>query len=137
MWWRRDCTRFSKRKELYPKKGDFYRISGLYLADLSLKENENIFIGGQLSGVEGYVESAATGLYIAYAIYAKLKGIQFNFPKNTMLYSLIHYIINANPKDFAPMNANFGIMYGVTKNNRLEVATNSLKSIKIFVEDYE
>lgn len=30
MWWRRDCTRFSKRKELYPKKGDFYRISGLY-----------------------------------------------------------------------------------------------------------
>jgi folate-dependent tRNA-U54 methylase TrmFO/GidA len=54
-----------------------------------------------------------------------------------MLYSLINYIINANPKDFAPMNANFGIMYGVTKNNRLEVATNSLNCIKMFVRDYE
>ena len=118
-------------------RNTYVNAPSLLKADLSLKENENIFIGGQLSGVEGYVESAATGLYIAYAIYAKLKGIQFTFPKNTMLYSLIHYIINANPKDFAPMNANFGIMYGVTKNNRLEVATNSLKSIKIFVEDYE
>lgn len=118
-------------------RNTYVNAPSLLKADLSLKENENIFIGGQLSGVEGYVESAATGLYIAYAIYAKLKGIKFNFPKNTMLYSLIHYIINANPKDFAPMNANFGIMYGVTKNNRLEVATNSLKSIKIFVEDYE
>ena len=118
-------------------RNTYVNTPSLLKADLSLKENENIFIGGQLSGVEGYVESAATGLYIAYAIYAKLKGIEFNFPKNTMLYSLIHYIINANPKDFAPMNANFGIMYGVTKNNRLEVATNSLKSIKIFVEDYE
>lgn len=118
-------------------RNTYVNAPSLLKADLSLKENENIFIGGQLSGVEGYVESAATGLYIAYAIYAKLKGIEFNFPKNTMLYSLIHYIINANPKDFAPMNANFGIMYGVTKNNRSEVATNSLKSIKIFVEDYE
>jgi methylenetetrahydrofolate--tRNA-(uracil-5-)-methyltransferase len=102
-----------------------------------LRTNKNIFFAGQMTGVEGYVESAATGLYIAYVIYAKLKGIEFNFPKNTMLYSLINYIINANPKDFAPMNANFGIMYGVTKNNRLEVATNSLNCIKMFVRDYE
>ena len=102
-----------------------------------MRTNDNIYIGGQLSGVEGYVESAATGLYIAYAIYAKLKGIEFNFPKNTMLYSLLHYIINADPKDFAPMNANFGIMYGVTKNNRIQVAEKSLESIKIFVRDYE
>ena len=109
----------------------------LLKADLSLRTNDNIYIGGQLSGVEGYVESAATGLYIAYAIYAKLKGIEFNFPKNTMLYSLLHYIINADPKDFAPMNANFGIMYGVTKNNRIQVAEKSLESIKIFVRDYE
>ena len=35
------------------------------------------------------------------------------------------------------MNANFGIMYGVTKNNRLQVAEKSLESIKIFVRDYE
>ena len=109
----------------------------LLKTDLSLKDNENIYIGGQLSGVEGYVESAATGLYIAYSIYAKLKNIEFNFPKNTMLYSLIHYIINANPKDFSPMNANFGIMYGVTKNNRLQVAESSITSIKTFVKDYE
>lgn len=118
-------------------RNTYVNAPSLLKADLSLKENENIFIGGQLSGVEGYVESAATGLYIGYAIYAKLKGIEFNFPKNTMLYSLLHYIINANPKDFAPMNSNYGIMYGVTKNNRLEVAENSLKSIKIFVKDYE
>jgi methylenetetrahydrofolate--tRNA-(uracil-5-)-methyltransferase len=106
-------------------------------SDLSLKSNENIYIGGQLSGVEGYVESAATGLYIAYAIYSRLKNMEFKFPRNTMLFSLINYIINANPNDFSPMNSNYGIMYGVTKNNRLEVAENSIKSIKIFIKDYE
>ena len=118
-------------------RNTYINAPSLLKHDLSLKNNENIYIGGQLCGVEGYVESAATGLYIGYVIYSKLKNIEFNFPKNTMLFSLINYIINANPKDFSPMNSNYGIMYGVTKNNRLEVAENSLKSIKIFMKDYE
>ena len=118
-------------------RNTYINAPSLLKRDLSLKNNENIYIGGQLCGVEGYVESAATGLYIGYVIYSKLKNIEFNFPKNTMLFSLINYIINANPKDFSPMNSNYGIMYGVTKNNRLEVAENSLKSIKIFMKDYE
>lgn len=100
--------------------------------DLSLKTNNDIYIAGQLSGVEGYVESAATGLYAAICLYNKLENNKLEFPKNTMLYSLINYIINANPKYFSPMNANYGIVYGVNKNNRLEFGNNSIKSINEF-----
>lgn len=105
--------------------------------DLSLKNNTQIFIAGQLCGVEGYVESAAMGLYAAIVLFLKLSNIDVDFPKNTMLYSLINYIINANPTFFSPMNANYGIMYGVTKNNRLEIAEKSIKSIIEFKNKYE
>lgn len=98
--------------------------------DLSLKINSNIYIAGQLSGVEGYVESAATGLYAAMELYKKLEEKSLDFPKDTMLYGLINYITNANPKDFSPMNANYGIIYGITKTNRLEFADKSITKLK-------
>ncbi|OQC11212.1 MAG: Methylenetetrahydrofolate--tRNA-(uracil-5-)-methyltransferase TrmFO [Tenericutes bacterium ADurb.Bin087] len=94
--------------------------------DKSLKVNHNLYIAGQLSGVEGYVESAASGLYVALNIYAKIKGVELDYPQETMLGSLMHYISSANPENFAPMNANFGIIRGATKQNRLEIAEKSL-----------
>lgn len=103
--------------------------------DLSVKNNDEVYITGQLCGVEGYVESAATGLYAAIAIDKKIKNENFEFPKNTMLFSLVNYICNASVEDFSPMNSNFGIIYGVTKNNREEFALNSLKEMEAFVKE--
>lgn len=98
--------------------------------NLSLKQDSRIFIAGQLSGVEGYVESAATGLLAAIyvSLLANDKKIKY-IPKETILGALVFYITHAEVKHFSPMNANFGIMNGVTKN-REEVAFRSLNVLK-------
>lgn len=102
--------------------------------DMSLKHNSNIYIAGQLSGVEGYVESAASGLYVALQILLKSKGQQNRYPQATMLGSLMHYIVHANPANFAPMNANFGIFPGATKHNREAIAQSALMLTAAFKE---
>ena len=77
--------------------------------DFSMKNNKNIYFAGQISGVEGYVESAASGLMVALNIICRLKGKSIVFPEETMFGALSKYISTPN-KDFQPMNANFGII---------------------------
>lgn len=103
--------------------------------DLSIKGHENIYIAGQLSGVEGYVESAATGLLAAIYLKQKIeKKPQEVAPIETMLGSLTYYITHANEKNFTPMNANFGILFGANKHNHEEIANKALEKIKEFYE---
>lgn len=74
------------------------------------KEREDLFFAGQMTGVEGYVESAASGLVagINAAHYVLGKEL-IVFPQETAIGSMAHYITSANPKHFQPMNANFGL----------------------------
>lgn len=116
-------------------RNSYINAPALLNIDLSLNTNENIVFAGQLCGVEGYVESAASGLYAAIELYLKLENRSLEFPKNTMLYSLISYITNKENKKFSPMNANYGIMYGVNKKNKIEKGEESLNSIKNFVQN--
>lgn len=108
--------------------------------NFALKENKNIYFAGQISGVEGYVESAASGLIVAISIIENMKGKNIEFPDNTMLGSLAKYVSTEN-KNFQPMNANFGILkpldekikdkkerYKMMANRSLEEITN-LKNI--------
>ena len=98
--------------------------------DLSLKKSKNIFIAGQLSGVEGYVESAATGIYAAINVYLKLKEKDVEtLSSRTMLGALLNYLIMCSPSTFSPMNANFGIIQVENKRDKLEVAKNSIELI--------
>lgn len=99
--------------------------------NMSMKCDENIFITGQLSGVEGYVESSAMGILVAVFVDMILQGKNVIVPPNeTVLGSLYNYVVHANPKDFSPMNANFGIMNNATKHNREETIEKSLNAIK-------
>ena len=76
----------------------------------NFKKNRNIFFAGQITGVEGYVESIASGLVAGLNAIAKLKEReQIKFPTLTMIGSLSKYIATEN-KNFQPMNANFGIL---------------------------
>ena len=80
--------------------------------DFRMKQRKDVYFAGQISGVEGYVESAASGLMVAYNIIQTLrnkKDEQALFDEVTMLGALSKYISTEN-KDFAPMNANFGIV---------------------------
>ncbi len=78
---------------------------------LQMKNAPNVFIGGQLCGVEGYVESIASGLLCAMNILRKIKGENLlKLPKSTCLGGLIDYITNYEGNNLQPMNANFGII---------------------------
>lgn len=105
--------------------------------DLSLKNDPNIFIAGQLSGVEGYVESAACGIAAALFAYRKMEGLSAcSFPADTVLGALLKYLRNADGGYFMPMNANWALFPGIRKENRLETAQVALKSIASFWEEY-
>ena len=76
----------------------------------NLKSNSNIFFAGQITGVEGYVESISSGMVAAINACAKYKEEKkIVFPIETMIGALVNYISTENDK-FQPMNANFGIV---------------------------
>ena len=96
-------------KAEYVKYGVMHRntyINSPKLLDntYNLKSNNNIFFAGQITGVEGYVESIASGLV------AGINAVQREtFPTTTMIGALADYISSPN-ENFQPMNANFGIL---------------------------
>lgn len=80
-------------------------------ATLALKGQPGLWIAGQLSGVEGYLESAAGGLAAAYAADRHLRGrAPRPFPRETVMGALLHYLAHASLKDFGPTNAMLGLM---------------------------
>ena len=79
-------------------------------SDLSLKSDGTVFFAGQLTGVEGYVESAGSGIAAAMNLYAKLRGQPpLSWTDETVTGALALYIA-APHADFQPMNANYGIL---------------------------
>ena len=75
-----------------------------------LKKNPNIYFAGQITGVEGYVESISSGMVVGLNVVNRLQGKDsIQFPNTTMVGALANYIITENEK-FQPMNANFGIL---------------------------
>jgi methylenetetrahydrofolate--tRNA-(uracil-5-)-methyltransferase len=80
-------------------------------ATLAVKDHPGLWIAGQLSGVEGYLESAAGGLAAAFAVDRAQKGqAPAPFPRETVLGSLLHYLAHASLKDFGPTNAMMGLL---------------------------
>lgn len=79
--------------------------------DFSLRSNENIYFAGQITGVEGYMESASSGLLAGLNAVRKANGEpQLLLGENTMLGALTDYISDPSVKNFQPMGANFGIL---------------------------
>ncbi|GAB1422571.1 FADH(2)-oxidizing methylenetetrahydrofolate--tRNA-(uracil(54)-C(5))-methyltra nsferase TrmFO [Anaerolineales bacterium] len=78
---------------------------------MQFKHKPALYFAGQITGVEGYVGNLATGLVAAINLYRQLKQqSEWILPETTMLGNLCHYVTHANPKDFQPMKANFGIL---------------------------
>ncbi len=92
-------------------RNTFINSPKLLNKDLSLKQNDKIFFAGQLSGVEGYMESAASGIVAGINAVKKLKGEEpLVLPNFTMLGALLNYITDESVANFQPMGANFGIL---------------------------
>jgi methylenetetrahydrofolate--tRNA-(uracil-5-)-methyltransferase len=86
---------------------------------LQTKQNPRLFFAGQITGVEGYMESAATGIVAGMnaARYAQGKE-PLVFSNLTMIGALLDFISHSNPEQFQPMNANFGILPPLDKKIR-------------------
>jgi methylenetetrahydrofolate--tRNA-(uracil-5-)-methyltransferase len=83
----------------------------LLAPDLSFLGTPNVFVAGQLSGVEGYVECIATGLVAGHALARRARGEAFAPPPpTTALGSLLHYITRANPSNYQPTNMAFDLL---------------------------
>ena len=80
-------------------------------ADFSVKGYDGLYIAGQLSGVEGYMESTASGLVAGIALANKMLGKTIAMlPKTTIIGAVVNYLTTASEVNFQPMNANFGIL---------------------------
>jgi methylenetetrahydrofolate--tRNA-(uracil-5-)-methyltransferase len=86
---------------------------------LQLKSDPNIFFAGQISGVEGYAESIATGLLAGRNAAALACGESMEvFPRATALGSLTHYVTNADPDHYQPANITFDLLPGLDEEDR-------------------
>jgi methylenetetrahydrofolate--tRNA-(uracil-5-)-methyltransferase len=88
-----------------------YIHSPMLLTDtLQLRSAPDIFFAGQITGVEGYVESTATGLLAALFLHRLRLGLPFTTPpRTTAIGSLLHHVSSSGGKSFQPMNVNFGL----------------------------
>lgn len=92
-------------------RNTFLNSTKLFNKNLSLKSKPNIFFAGQLTGVEGYMESAACGIIAGMnAANFALGEKPIILPEFTMIGALLNYITDETVSDFQPMGANFGIL---------------------------
>jgi len=92
-------------------RNTYIHSPGLLDERLALKKVPQLFFIGQMNGVEGYIESAATGLWVGHYLAHHLNGTEISPPPHTTaLGSLIWHVVNPNHRNFQPMNVNFGLM---------------------------
>ena len=110
--------------------------------DFSLRKNNNIFFAGQITGVEGYMESAGSGILAGInAVRFAQKKTPFVLREDTMLGALSSYICDESVKSFQPMGANFGVLPPIEpkikdkKERYFALSERALKSLEISMEN--
>lgn len=126
--------------------GVMHRNTYIYAPDVldnnfAVKDKPLCYFAGQITGVEGYVESIGSGLVAAISLDRKLSGKSaLNFDNTTVIGALSNYCAKEN-KDFQPMNANFGILSPIEcdirdkKKKKELMAQRSLQTIKNIMEE--
>ena len=92
-------------------RNTYLNSPALLRSDYSMREKPTLFFAGQMTGVEGYVESTGSGLVAGLSAAARARGIELSaFPRATMLGAMAAYVSDPDVVNFQPMNANFGII---------------------------
>jgi methylenetetrahydrofolate--tRNA-(uracil-5-)-methyltransferase len=122
-------------------RNTFINSPKLLNSSYRFKSKPYLYFAGQITGVEGYVESASSGLVAGICAARQFLGqLPVSFPSSTASGALCNYISNESVKDFQPMNINFGIMEGLKtkiRDKRLknhEIAMRALEVIKSILD---
>ena len=118
-------------------RNSYLNAPAALLPHLALRDDPRVLFAGQLTGVEGYTESTATGLLAGINLSRLLSGEEPVLPPpTTMLGALYRYISEADPAHFQPMNANFGLVDDLPnpirdkKRKREMIAERALEAMK-------
>lgn len=121
-------------------RNTFVNAPALLRETYQLKNRDNLFLAGQISGVEGYVESIASGLVAGINAARLFRGSDtLAFPEETMIGAQVRYLANADRENFQPMNVNFGLMRPSAdiphkKQNKALISCRSIDNLKRFIE---
>ncbi len=116
-------------------RNTFINSPSLLTPTQQLKSDPRIFFAGQITGVEGYVESAASGFLAGITAVNAVKGLPLPLPPpETALVALMHHITNADVKHFQPMNVNYGLFLELAgkikkKERRQKLAERALEAL--------
>lgn len=118
-------------------RNTFLQSPKLLNFDYQMRERPGLYFAGQMTGVEGYVESAASGLTAALSMARRLSGeAPVDFSAKTAIGALGHYVAEYNGDDFQPMNVTFGILDPLNERIRKKterygkIAERALKIVK-------
>ncbi|WP_342258911.1 methylenetetrahydrofolate--tRNA-(uracil(54)-C(5))-methyltransferase (FADH(2)-oxidizing) TrmFO [Spiroplasma endosymbiont of Dioctria linearis] len=122
-------------------KNNFINSPKILNNKLQMMRKKNIFFAGQITGVEGYIESFASGLVASRGILSYINKSEFiAFPEDTILGSLISYITNPKHKKLKPMKSNMGLVkidpimnFNSKEEKNSYIYKNALNKIKSFI----
>ena len=102
-------ARFARYGQMH--RNTFLNAPSILTPELRFRSADRAYLAGQLTGVEGYLGNIATGLLAGINLAAAARGeASLVLPRETMLGALIHYVTHADPGQFQPMKANFGLL---------------------------
>jgi len=116
-------------------RNTFLDSPGMLAKDYSLRDRSELFFAGQMTGVEGYIESAGSGFVCGVSAAAKILGCDVpEFPGTTMIGAMARYVSEGGTGEFQPMNANFGIIDSLPERvkggKRIKYAAYSERALK-------
>ncbi len=123
-------------------RNTFVNSPRLLLPTGQLRQAPEVLLAGLIVGVEGYVESAASGLLAGINAARLLRGMApLTLPPETMMGAILQYVTTANPEDFQPMNAAFGLLPPLPsaprskRERRLALAERALQRLERWIEE--
>jgi methylenetetrahydrofolate--tRNA-(uracil-5-)-methyltransferase len=118
-------------------RNSFINGPAVLTRSLQLSNSPLVFFAGQITGVEGYVESTAIGLLAAISVLCHINGRPFiPPPPSTTTGALLAYVTTPR-KDFQPMNVNFGLLPNYSKKHKESVVRNALAAIVAWKQEIE
>jgi methylenetetrahydrofolate--tRNA-(uracil-5-)-methyltransferase len=126
-------------------RNTFVNSPSMLRPTLQLRGDERVFLAGQIVGVEGYVESAATGILASINAVRQLAGEPLIFPPaTTALGSLLAYITERTRREFQPMNANYGLFPPLReakrsrgRERRRQLGERAQREAEAWIEEHE